>query len=129
MALSSCKTSTLAGLSAVPQELQSSRTLTRATDFLLLEITRDSTCQYFCGSAHALPPTLHCSGRDHFRDCVSYVYGCSDMTECIPEFNFAPEKTFTIAHAVRAANKNYASQIFGKVSDLSTPCPYYCTAG
>jgi arylsulfatase A-like enzyme len=54
------------------------------------------------------------TGRNHFRDCVSFVYGCSDMTECVPQFNFAPEKTFTIAHAVRAANKNYASQIFGK---------------
>ena len=62
------------------------------------------------------------TGRNHFRDCVSYVYGCSDMTECVPQFNFAPEKTFTIAHAVRAANKNYASQIFGKVRLTNSPC-------
>ena len=52
---------------------------------------------------------------------MSYVYGCSDMTECVPRFNFAPEKTFTIAHAVRAANKGYKSQIFGKVRCLLLP--------
>eukprot|EP01050_Picozoa_sp_SAG11_P006391 SAG11_NODE_494_length_8948_cov_2.882699_1_plen_116_part_00 len=28
------------------------------------------------------------TGRNHFRDCVDYVYGCSDMTECVPKFNF-----------------------------------------
>ena len=40
------------------------------------------------------------TGRNHFRDCVSYVYGCSDMTECVPQFSFAPQHTFTIADAV-----------------------------
>ena len=41
------------------------------------------------------------TGRNHFRDCVDYVYGCSDMTECVPSFNFAPQKTFTVPMAVR----------------------------
>eukprot|EP01052_Picozoa_sp_SAG31_P048993 SAG31_NODE_10522_length_1128_cov_2.357629_2_plen_50_part_01 len=48
------------------------------------------------------------TGRNHFRDCVDYVYGCSDMTECVPSFNFAPQQTFTVPMAVRAANKNYS---------------------
>ena len=52
--------------------------------------------------------------RNHFRDCVNYVYGCSDMTECVPTFDFAPQKTFTIGMAARAANKNYKSAFFGK---------------
>ena len=42
------------------------------------------------------------TGRNHFRDCVDYVYGCSDMTECVPSFNFAPQKTFTVPMAVLA---------------------------
>jgi arylsulfatase A-like enzyme len=54
------------------------------------------------------------TGRNHFRDCVDYVYGCSDMTECVPHFNFAPERTFTIGDAARAANKNYTSHFGGK---------------
>eukprot|EP00729_Bicosta_minor_P010591 gene10591-22055_t len=54
------------------------------------------------------------TGRNHFRDCVDYVYGCSDMTECVPSFNFAPEKTFTIGDAARAADKNYTSHFGGK---------------
>ena len=54
------------------------------------------------------------TGRNHFRDCVDYVYGCSDMTECVPSFNFAPERTFTIGDAARAANKNYTSWFGGK---------------
>ena len=54
------------------------------------------------------------TGRNHFRDCVDYVYGCSDMTECVPSFNFAPQHTFTIGDAARAANKNYTSH-FGCV--------------
>eukprot|EP00038_Savillea_parva_P008746 m.178892 g.178892 ORF g.178892 m.178892 type:complete len:646 (+) comp14648_c0_seq1:135-2072(+) len=54
------------------------------------------------------------TGRNHFRDCVDYVYGCSDMTECVPNFKFAPQKTFTVGDAVRAANKNYTSFFAGK---------------
>ena len=54
------------------------------------------------------------TGRNHFRDCVDYVYGCSDMTECVPSFNFAPQKTFTVPMAVRAANKGYTSGFWGK---------------
>ena len=42
------------------------------------------------------------TGRNHFRDCVDYVYDCSDMTECVPDFEFAPQRTFTIGDAVRA---------------------------
>lgn len=49
------------------------------------------------------------TGRNHFRDCVDYVYGCSDMTECVPDFEFAPQRTFTIADAARAADKNYTT--------------------
>ena len=56
------------------------------------------------------------TGRHHFRDCVNTVYGCADMTECVPHFVFAPERTFTIGDAVRAANKNYKSWHGGKVS-------------
>eukprot|EP00750_Incisomonas_marina_P002570 INCI1244.2.p1 GENE.INCI1244.2~~INCI1244.2.p1 ORF type:complete len:657 (-),score=87.74 INCI1244.2:42-2012(-) len=54
------------------------------------------------------------TGRNHFRDCVDYVYGCSDMTECVPDFEFAPQHTFTIADAARAAGKNYTSHFGGK---------------
>ena len=54
------------------------------------------------------------TGRNHFRDCVNYVYGCSDMTECVPHFEFAPRRTFTIADAVRASGKNYTSWFGGK---------------
>ena len=54
------------------------------------------------------------TGRNHFRDCVNYVYGCSDMTECTPDFEFAPRRTFTIGDAVRAANKGYRSHFGGK---------------
>jgi hypothetical protein len=36
------------------------------------------------------------------------------MTECVPSFNFAPQKTWTIGDAVRAANKNYTSFFAGK---------------
>ena len=54
------------------------------------------------------------TGRNHFRDCVDYVYGCSDMTECVPKFEFAPQNTFTIGDAARAANKGYESWFGGK---------------
>ena len=43
------------------------------------------------------------TGRNHFRDCVDYVYDCSDPTECDPGFPFAQTGTFTIADAARAA--------------------------
>jgi arylsulfatase A-like enzyme len=55
------------------------------------------------------------TGRNHFRDCVNYVYDCSDMTQCVPDFEFAPQGTFTIGDAVRAAGKGYASHFGGKV--------------
>ena len=61
------------------------------------------------------------TGRNHFRDCVDYVYGCSDMTECVPSFNFAPQKTFTVPMAVRAANKGYKSWFGGKVRPAEGP--------
>jgi arylsulfatase A-like enzyme len=54
------------------------------------------------------------TGRNHFRDCVNYVYDCSDMTECVPSMNFAPQRTFTVADAVRAANAGYTSHFGGK---------------
>ena len=54
------------------------------------------------------------TGRNHFRDCVNYVYDCSDMTECVPDMDFAPQRTFTIADAVRAADKGYTSMFFSK---------------
>jgi arylsulfatase A-like enzyme len=44
------------------------------------------------------------TGRNHFRDCVDFVFGCSDMSQCIPNFEFAPAKTFTVGDAVRAAS-------------------------
>ena len=43
------------------------------------------------------------TGRTHFRDCVDYVYDCSDPSECDPSFPFAPRGTFTLADAMRAA--------------------------
>lgn len=45
------------------------------------------------------------TGRNHFRDCVDFVYGCSDMSQCVPEFEF-PSKTFTVGDAVRQAFPN-----------------------
>ena len=63
------------------------------------------------------------TGRNRFRDCVDYVYGCSDMTECVPSFNFAPEKTFTVPMAVRAAIKGYKSWFGGKVHPPKAPPP------
>lgn len=54
------------------------------------------------------------TGRNHFRDCVSGVYGCSDMTECEPHFPFAQQRTFTFADAVRTAQKDYESFFGGK---------------
>lgn len=54
------------------------------------------------------------TGRNHFRDCVQYVYGCSDMTECVPHFEFAPQKTYTVPMLVRDANLGYKSWFGGK---------------
>mmetsp|Transcript_8228 Transcript_8228/g.24390 ORF Transcript_8228/g.24390 Transcript_8228/m.24390 type:complete len:636 (-) Transcript_8228:938-2845(-) len=54
------------------------------------------------------------TGRTPFRDCVFGVYGCSDMTECIPDFPFAPQRTFTVADAVREASPDYFSMHYGK---------------
>jgi arylsulfatase A len=54
------------------------------------------------------------TGRNHFRDCVNYVYDCSDPTQCTPDFEFAPQRTFTIADAVRAAGQGYVSHFGGK---------------
>ena len=60
------------------------------------------------------------TGRNHFRDCVDYVYSCSDMTECVPDFEFAPSRTFTVGDAVRAAGKDYddGAIFLGKVRDF-----------
>lgn len=54
------------------------------------------------------------TGRNPWRDCVSGVYGCSDMTECVPHFPFAPRRTFTIADAARKAGLGHTSQFWGK---------------
>ena len=54
------------------------------------------------------------TGRNPWRDCVDGVYGCSDPTECTPHFNFAPQRTFTIGDAARAAGIGAKSQHFGK---------------
>jgi len=54
------------------------------------------------------------TGRNHFRDCVDAVFDCSDMTECVPNFEFAPKRTFTIADAARKADKGYKSWFGGK---------------
>ena len=51
------------------------------------------------------------TGRTPFRDCVFGVYGCSDPTECTPNFPFAPKRTFTIGDAVRAADAGYFSMV------------------
>lgn len=49
------------------------------------------------------------TGRTPLRDCINGVYGCSDMTECVPNFEFAPQRTFTIGDAARAASPEYVS--------------------
>ena len=54
------------------------------------------------------------TGRTPLRDCVNGVYGCSDMTECVPNFEFAPKRTFTIGDAARAASPEYVSQHWAK---------------
>lgn len=47
-------------------------------------------------------------------DTLRSVFDCSDPTECTPDFEFAPRRTFTIADAVRAAGANYTSHFGGK---------------
>eukprot|EP00055_Hartaetosiga_balthica_P007453 m.25605 g.25605 ORF g.25605 m.25605 type:complete len:548 (+) comp5782_c0_seq2:46-1689(+) len=60
------------------------------------------------------------TGRNHFRDCVDFVYDCSDMTECVPDFLFAPKRTFTVGDALRTitsaslGESPYYSGFFGK---------------
>jgi arylsulfatase A-like enzyme len=54
------------------------------------------------------------TGRTPLRDCINGVYGCSDMTECVPHFEFAPQRTFTIGDAARAASPEYVSQHWAK---------------
>jgi hypothetical protein len=36
------------------------------------------------------------------------------MTECVPNFEFAPQRTFTIGDAARAASPEYVSQHWAK---------------
>jgi hypothetical protein len=64
------------------------------------------------------------TGRTPLRDCINGVYGCSDMTECVPHFEFAPQKTFTIGHAARAASPAYVSQHWAKWVSGAFPCTY-----
>ncbi len=48
------------------------------------------------------------TGRHHFRDCVDFVYGCSDMRSCPSlNFEFAPSHTFTVGDAFRKAQKQF----------------------
>eukprot|EP00041_Stephanoeca_diplocostata_P013753 m.243604 g.243604 ORF g.243604 m.243604 type:complete len:667 (+) comp19455_c0_seq1:121-2121(+) len=54
------------------------------------------------------------TGRTPLRDCINGVYGCSDMTECVPNFEFAPQRTFTIGDVARAASPEYVSQHWAK---------------
>eukprot|EP00040_Diaphanoeca_grandis_P005869 m.34845 g.34845 ORF g.34845 m.34845 type:complete len:658 (-) comp17047_c0_seq1:288-2261(-) len=54
------------------------------------------------------------TGRTPLRDCINGVYGCSDMTECVPSFVFAPQRTFTIGDVARAASPEYVSQHWAK---------------
>lgn len=44
----------------------------------------------------------------------SQVFDCSDMTECVPNFLFAPNHTFTAPMAARAADAAYGSMFSGK---------------
>jgi len=63
------------------------------------------------------------TGRNHFRDCVANVDSCSDMTECVSAYEFAPQKTYTIGNAFTDALKQRqlaqkeASQKVGMVKD------------
>lgn len=45
------------------------------------------------------------TGRVAFRDCVDGVYDCSDPTECTPDFEFAPNRTFTAPMAAGLAGE------------------------
>ena len=52
------------------------------------------------------------TGRHHFRDCVDYVYGCSDMKQCPGlHFEFAPSRTFTVGDAFRKAYQSDETEI------------------
>ena len=53
------------------------------------------------------------TGRNHFRDCVNFVYGCSDMSKCVPNFEFNAD-VFTVADAARAAGLGHESMFSGK---------------
>ncbi|KAJ8602372.1 hypothetical protein CTAYLR_004215 [Chrysophaeum taylorii] len=75
------------------------------------------------------------TGRNHFRDCVDYVYDCSDMTECEPDgtcagggtCDFAPRRTFTVADAVRNTHRSlfvgkwHLGSLFNDTSHASSP--------
>jgi len=54
------------------------------------------------------------TGRNHFRDCVDFVFDCSDMTECEPTMPFAQQRTFTFPDAARKSKKGYESWFGGK---------------
>lgn len=54
------------------------------------------------------------TGRHHRRDCVNYVYDCSDPTECEPTMKFAYNHTFTTANTVKVASEDYKSAFWGK---------------
>ena len=56
-------------------------------------------------------------GRAEFVSSVTsklFADASSDMTECVPDFEFAPQRTFTVADAVRASGKGYFSHFGGK---------------
>ena len=74
---------------------------------------------FHSGGTHCTPTRASIlTGRTPFRDCVFGTKGADgdDMTEMIDNFTFAPQRTFTIANAVRAASPDYVSMHFGKVS-------------
>lgn len=52
------------------------------------------------------------TGRNHFRDCVNSVYDCSDPTEGMPIFEFAPQRTYTIADAFRRGHPHSGRSFF-----------------
>ena len=51
------------------------------------------------------------TGRNHFRDCVDFVYGCPDQRRCPNlQWEFAPSQTFTVADAVQLASSSSRRQ-------------------
>mmetsp|Transcript_23335 Transcript_23335/g.55324 ORF Transcript_23335/g.55324 Transcript_23335/m.55324 type:complete len:673 (+) Transcript_23335:583-2601(+) len=59
------------------------------------------------------------TGRNHFRDCVDFVYGCPDQRRCPNlQWEFAPSKTFTVADAVKLAQR--PTQPLGWKNNTST---------